>query len=100
MIGASQAVARVELPGLTPWRRGKVRDIFAAGPEHLVMVASDRLSAYDHILPTPIAGKGRVLTGLSVFWFGTLRSAQPHHFVTDDPSRYPPPFDLHAPDRR
>ncbi|TMQ74261.1 MAG: phosphoribosylaminoimidazolesuccinocarboxamide synthase [Candidatus Eisenbacteria bacterium] len=96
MIGSAAAVARVELPGLTPWRQGKVRDLFAAGPEHLVIVASDRLSAYDHILPTPIPGKGRVLTGLSVFWFETLRSAAPHHFVSDDPSRYPAPFDHHA----
>ena len=96
MIGTPPALARVELPGLTPWRRGKVRDVFEAGAGHLVIVASDRLSAYDHVLPTPIPGKGRVLTALSAFWFRTLNSAVPHHFVTDDPSRYPPPFDRHA----
>ncbi len=96
MIGTAQALARIELPGLAPWRQGKVRDVYEAGREHLVIVASDRLSAYDHILPTPIPGKGRVLTGLSAFWFRTLASAPPHHFVSDEPRRYPPPFDRHA----
>jgi phosphoribosylaminoimidazole-succinocarboxamide synthase len=66
--------------------------MFEAGPQHLVMVASDRLSAYDNVLPTPIPGKGAVLTRLSVFWFNTLKSATPHHFVTDDPHQYPEPF--------
>ena len=97
MIGTGEALLRIELPGLTPWRQGKVRDVYEAGPGLLVIVASDRLSAYDSILPTPIPGKGRVLTGLSSFWFRTLTGASPHHFVSDDPLRYPPPFDLHAP---
>ncbi len=96
MIGTPPALARVDLPGLTPWRQGKVRDVYEVGADQLVIVASDRLSAYDSILPTPIPGKGRVLTALSVFWFRTLKSAAPHHFVTDDPGRYPPPFDRHA----
>jgi phosphoribosylaminoimidazole-succinocarboxamide synthase len=96
MITTPPALAHVELPGLTPWRQGKVRDVYEAGDEHLVIVASDRLSAYDCILPTPIPGKGRVLTALSVFWFGTLQSALPHHFISDDPRRYPPPFDRHG----
>jgi len=97
VIGTGEALLTIELPGLTPWRRGKVRDVYEAGPDHLVIVASDRLSAYDSILPTPIPGKGRVLTALSAFWFRTLASASPHHFVSDDPRRYPPPFDRHAP---
>ena len=96
MIRTDETLASVALPGLTPWRRGKVRDVYAAGADHLVIVASDRLSAYDSILPTPIPGKGRVLTGLSVFWFRTLASAAPHHFVEDDPRRYPPPFYRHV----
>jgi len=96
MIETRLALATVTLPGLTPWRQGKVRDIYQAGDEHLVIVASDRLSAFDSVLPTPIPGKGHVLTGLSVFWFGRLSSASPHHFVTDDPRRYPAPFDRHA----
>ncbi|MBI1797903.1 MAG: phosphoribosylaminoimidazolesuccinocarboxamide synthase [Candidatus Eisenbacteria bacterium] len=96
MIATGEALAEVTLPGLTPWRRGKVRDVYEAGADHLVIVASDRLSAYDSILPTPIPGKGRVLTGLSAFWFRTLASAAPHHFVADDPHAYPPPFDRWA----
>ena len=96
MIDTSGARAQIDLPGVTPWRRGKVRNVYEAGPDRLVIVASDRLSAYDSILPTPIPGKGRVLTGLSVFWFRILASALPHHFLSDDPHRYPAPFDSHA----
>src|SRR6185369_4113091 len=84
MTRVSDPIAEVELPGLTPWRRGKVRSIYEAGPEHLVIVASDRLSAYDSVLPTPIPGKGAVLTRLSSFWFRKLASASPHHLVSDD----------------
>lgn len=86
-------LGEADLPGLTPWRRGKVRSVYEAGPDRLVIVASDRLSAYDHVLPTPIPDKGRVLTQLSGFWMRTLRSAAPHHLLEDDPHRYPPPFD-------
>jgi phosphoribosylaminoimidazole-succinocarboxamide synthase len=84
------------LPGITPWRRGKVRSVYEAGPEHLVLVASDRLSAYDSILPTPIPGKGGVLTKLSGHWMRTLKSAAPHHLVSDDPRQFPAPFNTHA----
>jgi len=92
MTRVTDTVAEVELPGLTPWRRGKVRSIYEAGPQHLVIVASDRLSAYDSVLPTPILGKGAVLTRLSSFWFRKLASASPHHLVSDDPAKYPEPF--------
>ena len=93
---ATEPVREVEIPGVAPWRRGKVRSVYEAGADQLVIVASDRLSAYDSILPNPIPGKGSVLTRLSVFWFGRLASAQPHHFITDDPARYPAPFCDHA----
>ena len=96
MLSMTTGVARIELPGIAPWRHGKVRTVYEAGPDHLVIVASDRLSAYDSVLPTPIPGKGQVLTRLSTFWFGTLARARPHHFVTDDPRRYPAPFNGHA----
>lgn len=96
MTRVSDAMAEIELPGLTPWRRGKVRAMYEAGPDHLVMVASDRLSAYDNVLPSPIPGKGAVLTQLSVFWFEHLKSASPHHYVTADPTQYPEPFRSHA----
>ena len=89
-------LSEIELPGITPWRRGKVRVVFAAGERQLVMVASDRLSAYDCVLPTPIPDKGRILTQLSGFWMRTLKSAAPHHLVSDDPATYPAPFDRHA----
>src|SRR5215831_603817 len=89
-------VADVELPGLTPWRRGKVRSVYAAGPEHLVIVATDRLSAYDSVLPTPIPGKGEILTRMTTWWMRTLASAAPHHLVSDDPRDYPEPFRAHA----
>ena len=84
------------IPGLKPWRRGKVRSVYEAGPDHLVLVASDRLSAYDSVLPTPIPGKGSVLTTLSGFWMRTLENAAPHHLVSDDPRQFPAPFDQHA----
>jgi phosphoribosylaminoimidazole-succinocarboxamide synthase len=93
---ATEPVLQIEIPGIRPWREGKVRSVYEAGPDHLLIVASDRLSAYDSILPNPIPGKGSVLTRLSVFWFAKLASAQPHHFVTADPSHYPAPFHEHA----
>ena len=63
------AVFETDIPGLELIARGKVRDIYAAGDEHLLIVATDRLSAFDVVLPDPIPGKGAVLTGLSRFWF-------------------------------
>ena len=86
----------VAVPGVEPWRRGKVRSVYEAGPQHLLIVATDRLSAYDSVLPSPIPGKGRILTELSIFWFETLKSARPHHFVTADPAEYPEPFRRHG----
>jgi phosphoribosylaminoimidazole-succinocarboxamide synthase len=65
--------------------RGKVRDIYAVGDDKLLLVASDRLSAYDVILPTPIPEKGRVLTQLSNFWFAKLASIVPNHLTHVDP---------------
>jgi phosphoribosylaminoimidazole-succinocarboxamide synthase len=67
--------------------RGKVREIYDAGPERLLLVASDRISAYDHVLPTPIPDKGRVLTQLSVWWFEQLAPVlssfgASHHLVS------------------
>jgi len=89
-------LVEVEIPGITPWRRGKVRSVYEAGPGHLLIVASDRLSAFDCVLPTPIPGKGALLSRISAFWMRTLRSATPHHLVSDDPPDYPPPFAAHA----
>jgi phosphoribosylaminoimidazole-succinocarboxamide synthase len=71
--------------------RGKVRDIYEGG-ENLVMVASDRISAFDVVLPTPIPDKGRVLTGLSLFWFEQTASVVPSHLVSSDVAEFPEPF--------
>jgi phosphoribosylaminoimidazole-succinocarboxamide synthase len=92
----TDGVMEVELPGIAPLRRGKVRTVFEAGPEHLVIVATDRLSAYDSILPTPIPGKGEILTRMSGFWMRMLRSAAPHHLVSEDPREFPEPFRVHV----
>ncbi len=86
----------VSLPGIAPWRRGKVRTVYEAGVDLLVIVATDRLSAYDSVLPTPIPGKGEILTRMTAFWMRTLASATPHHLVSDDPREYPEPFPSHA----
>jgi phosphoribosylaminoimidazole-succinocarboxamide synthase len=73
--------------GLVHLAAGKVRDMYAAGDDLLLVVASDRVSAYDVVLPTPIPDKGRVLTALSVWWFERLADLVPHHLVSaDDPA--------------
>jgi phosphoribosylaminoimidazole-succinocarboxamide synthase len=66
---------------------GKVRDLYDAGPDRLLLVASDRISAFDVILPTPIPDKGRVLTGMSLFWFERTADLVANHLVTADPAR-------------
>ena len=96
LLDPSRAIHTVEIPGVPAWRHGKVRSIFEAGPDHFVIVASDRLSAYDSILPTPIPGKGAILSKISAHWMRSLASASPHHLVSDDPREFPPPFRAHA----
>ncbi|GAA4858014.1 phosphoribosylaminoimidazolesuccinocarboxamide synthase [Saccharopolyspora cebuensis] len=68
---------------------GKVRQLHAVDDEHLLLVASDRISAYDHVLDTPIPDKGRVLTAMSVFWFELLADLVPNHLVAADDPRIP-----------
>ncbi len=75
----SEAAALQDLPLLS---QGKVRDIYWVGDDRLLMVTSDRISTYDVIHPTPIPDKGRVLTGLSVFWFDRIEQICPHHLVS------------------
>jgi phosphoribosylaminoimidazole-succinocarboxamide synthase len=70
------------LPGLEPFSQGKVRDIYAVGEDRLLMVASDRISTYDVVHPTPIPDKGKVLTGLSAFWFERTGDIVPNHVVS------------------
>ncbi len=71
---------------------GKVREIFDAGPDHLIMVTTDRLSAFDVVMPDPIPAKGHVLNRLSLFWFDMGRSIIPNHVVSSDVNDYPLPF--------
>lgn len=70
------------------FRRGKVRDVYDL-KDKLLIVSTDRISCFDVVLPEGIPYKGRVLTGLSVFWFGFLKSVTPHHFITADIDKYP-----------
>jgi phosphoribosylaminoimidazole-succinocarboxamide synthase len=69
------------LPGLRLFNRGKVRDIYDLG-DNLLLVATDRISAFDVILPTLIPGKGKILTALSEFWFGIIKDIIPNHLIT------------------
>jgi phosphoribosylaminoimidazole-succinocarboxamide synthase len=75
--------------------QGKVRDIYEAGPDHLLMVTSDRISAFDVVLPNPIPDKGRVLTGLSIFWFDQTGGIVPNHVVSTAVDDFPPEFAEH-----
>ncbi|MDE3113228.1 MAG: phosphoribosylaminoimidazolesuccinocarboxamide synthase [Chloroflexota bacterium] len=89
---ATATVTETKIPGATLFRKGKVREVYEAGDGRLVMVASDRLSAFDAVLPTPIPQKGRVLTQLSNFWFGRTANIIPNHLVETDLRRFPEPF--------
>ena len=91
--GAAMRVVReTKFAGISPAARGKVRDIYDAG-DKLLIVATDRLSAFDVILPTPIPDKGRVLTQLSLFWFNLLRDVIPNHVLSA--TEFPAPFDTY-----
>ena len=87
---AMKVLRETQFAGLTPSARGKVRDIYDLG-DKLLIVATDRLSAFDVILPTPIPDKGRVLTQLSLFWFNLLRDVIPNH--VNSATEFPAPFD-------
>lgn len=92
--GAAMRVVReTKFAGLSPAARGKVRDIYDAG-DNLLIVATDRLSAFDVILPTPIPDKGRVLTQLSLFWFDLLRNVITNHLLSA--TEFPAPFDAYG----
>jgi phosphoribosylaminoimidazole-succinocarboxamide synthase len=80
--------------------RGKVRELYAVGDDHLLLVASDRLSAYDVVLPTPVPDKGAVLTALSLWWFQQLADVVPHHLVSARVADYPAPLQPFADDLR
>ena len=79
---------KTDLPGVKLHGRGKVRDIYDVG-EHLLIVATDRLSAFDVVLPTPIPNKGKVLTQMSAFWFDHFKDFVPNHLVSTKVDEYP-----------
>jgi phosphoribosylaminoimidazole-succinocarboxamide synthase len=83
-----ESIFETNLPGVELVARGKVRDVYAAG-DFLVIVATDRLSAFDYVLPTPIRDKGKVLTALTIFWLEQLRDIVPNHFVSAKVRDYP-----------
>jgi phosphoribosylaminoimidazole-succinocarboxamide synthase len=82
------AIIKTDLPGVKLNGRGKVRDIYDLG-EHFLIVATDRLSAFDVVLPTPIPNKGKVLTQMSAFWFDHFKDFVPNHVVSTNAGDYP-----------
>jgi phosphoribosylaminoimidazole-succinocarboxamide synthase len=82
------------LPGFALWRRGKVRDVYDLG-DRLLIVTTDRLSAFDVVLPTGIPAKGAVLNQLSLFWFERLADIVPNHVITADVDQYGPELAAH-----
>jgi phosphoribosylaminoimidazole-succinocarboxamide synthase len=90
-----KVIRETNFAGLSPSARGKVRDIYDLG-DKLLIVATDRLSAFDVIMATPIPDKGRILTQLSLFWFHLLRDVIPNHVLSA--TEFPAPFDRYAAD--
>lgn len=84
----SDALFMSDFPTLSLFRRGKVRDVYTLG-DVLLMVASDRISAFDVVMDTPIAGKGKILTNLSLFWFEMTKSIIPNHLISSTVADYP-----------
>ncbi len=84
-------ILETDLTGVKRHARGKVRDVYQVD-DRLLIVATDRISAFDYILPTGIPDKGRVLTQLSIFWFDFLRDVTPTHFLSADVDAYPAPL--------
>ena len=80
---------QTDFPDLKLFASGKVRDVYQVGSDHLLFVATDRISAFDYVLATGIPHKGRVLTQISLFWFDFLKEVVPNHLVTADVNRYP-----------
>jgi phosphoribosylaminoimidazole-succinocarboxamide synthase len=85
----SQPLLESRVPGLRLIARGKVRDVWEIDAKHLLFIATDRISAFDKVMLTPIPDKGRILTALSLFWFDLLRDVCPNHVVTSDVGAMP-----------
>jgi phosphoribosylaminoimidazole-succinocarboxamide synthase len=87
-IDAARPLLETRIPEIPLWRRGKVRDVYDLG-DRLLIVATDRISAFDVVLPSGIPAKGIVLTQLSLFWFRLLADLLPHHVITANVAEYP-----------
>lgn len=87
-------LSQTNLEGLTLWRRGKVRDVYDLD-DRLLVVTTDRISAFDVVLPTPIPDKGVVLNQLSLFWFRLLEDVVPNHVLASDVNAYPAELQRH-----
>ena len=85
----SSPILQTTIAGRPPDRQGKVRDIYTFG-DRLLIVATDRISAFDYVLGSGIPDKGRILTQISSFWFNRTRSIVPNHVIATDPAQYPP----------
>jgi phosphoribosylaminoimidazole-succinocarboxamide synthase len=92
---AAKVIRETHFPGIEPLARGKVRDLYDLG-DRLLIVATDRISAFDVVMPTPIPDKGRVLTQLSLFWFELLGDIIPNHVLSA--KHFPAPFDHYTED--
>ncbi|HXX54302.1 MAG TPA: phosphoribosylaminoimidazolesuccinocarboxamide synthase [Thermodesulfovibrionales bacterium] len=88
-MGEEAVVLKTEMPDVGIPRRGKVRDIYDLG-ELLLLIASDRISAFDVVLPNGIPGKGKILTQISIFWFGQMENIVKNHIVATDVGDFPP----------
>lgn len=92
---AAPKILETDVPGLRLLHRGKVRDVYEVDERRLLLVATDRLSAFDCVLPTAIEKKGAILTAISVFWFNRLRAITPNHLITDDLDEMPEAIRVH-----
>ena len=99
-MSGAQPITEISFTDLKLLRRGKVRDVFKVDEQHLLIVATDRISAFDCILPTPIPRKGEVLTALSRFWFERLGHITPHHMITTEVERMPDAIRRHPAELR
>jgi len=94
-VATPRPLIETALEGLTLSARGKVRDVYDLG-DHLLIVATDRISAFDYVLGSGIPDKGKVLTQISAFWFDLTREVVPNHLVSIDPPDFPAPVRRHA----
>ncbi len=97
---SNKVLLQTDFPGLEMYASGKVRDIYRVDNDHLLFIATDRISAFDYVLASGIPEKGRVLTQLSLFWFDFLKDVIPNHLVTANVDDYPAPLKHHAADLR